>query len=124
LTHSTDSVPNLASPEVFPDSTVIQIEMWDAHATDRYGTRSRFMIKHSIDGAPLHPENRENKRVAFRFSAGAWFGEIKTFLVRNGIPVTVQFVRSKTDLPGKHRSASGKYASRFDRHRTFITEQL
>ena len=83
--------------EIFPDNTIIEIQLWEAHVINRSGQNARFFVRYSIDG-PLLSETNCTGRIAYRFTRELWFSEIKLFLIRNRIPVTTNFVSINSKL--------------------------
>lgn len=88
--------------EAFPENAVIEIQLWEAHVISRSGQNARFFFKYSI-GGPLVSKSDYNGRIAYRFTREMWFSEIKLFLIRNRIPVTLHYVVENRDtfLPRK-----------------------
>ena len=81
--------------EAFPENSVIEIQLWEAHVINRSGQNARFFVTYSLDGALVSESN--NGRIAYRFTRETWFSEIKLFLIRNRIPVTVHYVAADLD---------------------------
>ena len=77
--------------ERFPENSVIEIQLWEAHLLDRSGQNGKLFVKHSIDG-PVFQEGFPLGRIAYRFTRESWVTEIKLFLIRSRIPVSVRYV--------------------------------
>jgi hypothetical protein len=87
-----DIVPNNTTKEIIAADSLVQIELWDAFIVSHSKCHAKFLLENSYDQRPFERENMAVARTCFRFTVEVWERLIKSFLIQNRIPVTMQVI--------------------------------
>jgi hypothetical protein len=86
-----DAVPYFSAKENFPYAdALIETEFWEAYILNR-GAAAKFFAGCSHDKGPVNNDaGISSGRIRYRFTSSVWFADVKPFLIRHRIPVSLR----------------------------------